>query len=701
MPPKGPPFASVTGVLDALRLLLGHRGEAPDYDVVVRARLTGLVFATTGDFWKADGPAVLRLLKRSLHRLSIGEAALNLEIRGLGEMKARCHADLAQPLIDYFRPHHRRRTLVLILSAIGKTQPPKRERFYVSTAAAAQFITTGALDWATFQAAYLRGGRTFDIDIGRNYGLSMLFEIILTVDPTLLNDWIAVRPNDLSLAIIARVAFRKLTFAANTMLASALLGSSNRTLQCLAAAAIVMPAFEQGSNRTVRQCWQLLVNGGIDPGDAIWMTGARLKEAIHARYRAESHIQQQTDRLCFLHRKPDAAMGGIWNAAAEARSCEQQIEDTSRSLAALLQTIETTLTELAECWPEAGLSDIQMGFLENIFVSTPEFRLRLAEKLSHIGDRRTLLEANIRQLETYLGLIKADSAFDEYFLPDTKTAHRIILWAARSAILLYENARRGIGWETSILVMHLTRAAAELLDEPFAAARRPTRWQSATARTACAVSFAMTVVEQMPPGRRTEVQTLSELALDHAYRILTSQAGYASLPIDQMVRDAVYQLGLYASFKNLRVKWIETGILPPFARALAIWTSPDEVRARRGLASQLFRDVAQLPLGWRQLDQQLGRLFTLLDVALGSCHQAGARDLIARLIELWDETFEPWMEITGGRWRDAAPMIAAALEGPGPARDAFLADPTFAQTACRLIIGSAPVGETHATFSTI
>jgi hypothetical protein len=141
----------------------------------------------------------------------------------------------------------------------------------------------------------------------------------------------------------------------------------------------------------------------------------------------------------------------------------------------------------------------------------------------------------------------------------------------------------------------LTEAAEKLLDEPFVAARRSTQWQSAAARTACAASFAMTVVEQMPSERRNEVQKLSELALDHAYAVLARTADYPAVPLDQMARDAVHQLGLYEVFRDRRVKWIEANNLPPFARALAIWASPDDALGRQVLASQLFRDVARLP----------------------------------------------------------------------------------------------------------
>jgi hypothetical protein len=717
---KEPLFASITGVLAALRLLLDARDVVPDRDIVVRARFMGLVSAERGEFWKVDGTLALRLLRRSLHRLPTDNARLSLTIRGLGEMKARCDADLVQPLVDYFRPRYRRQLLLSILDDVGKTKPQRRsrfeahdrrrplmstrdsrsktrpqerDRFWMNAVAAAQLVTTGSLDWKTFQAAYLRGGRASDIGIGRNYGLSMIFQVVLAVDPTILNDWIAARPNDLSLAAIARVAIERLTFTDRTAFASSLLRSRNRALQCLAAAAIVFPVFQQGPDRTVRQCWQLLVDGGIDSGDAIWVAGARLKHAIHARYWAEDQKEQQAARLHLLRRKPDMALGGSHNAPAEIRSCEMQLQNTSQTLAVLLPDIEIMLSEMAECWPTVGLSNAQMDQLENIFVSKTEFRHRLAAKLTHAGNRERLLKDNIDQLRDFIGLTEPKTAFERYFLPDAKTFRHIATWSAKSLVLHFERDNVGAGRRTSRMVHDLTAAAEDLLDEPFAAARHVGRWQSAIDRLACAISFAMSVVDETPVERRGDVQILTEHALSHARRVLAAGRDYSSVPLKQLALNAARQLGYFPSFEASRTAWVDDDALPSHARALALWTAPDQVRQRGDLACRLFRDVARLPPYHSQEPSQLGQLLTLLDTALASCRVHAATDLMPVVVRLWTEESGQWVDAADGRWVDAAQMIVGALEGPGPARDAFLADPTFAHTACVAIINAAASAE--------
>ena len=57
----------------------------------------------------------------------------------------------------------------------------------------------------------------------------------------------------------------------------------------------------------------------------------------------------------------------------------------------------------------------------------------------------------------------------------------------------------------------------------------------------------------------------------------------------------------------------------------------------------------------------------------------------ARLSRFWAEVYRDWLPITD-RWANAAEMIAAAIEGEGRERGALLAEPSFANTHCRLLI---------------
>jgi hypothetical protein len=549
----------------------------------------------------------------------------------------------------------------------------------------AQWVSGAPLAWHTFDRAVHRIGHPdFSIGAGR-YGLRFAAQIIAVIDPRAIDAWIARHPNRLRVAIIGSAVLPTMFDSDMLARAALLLKSRIPAIKCLAAALHVCPIFPVPSLAGFRDCRRALVENGIDPGDAAWMMAYRIKKGVHARYWARHQLEGNQARVRSLEANPDTAMGGRHNFDAEMRSLREQIERSTQRLSELAPELEGMLSDLAADWPPDGLSDSQMESLDHSFVNinTPETRHRLAEKLPHRGNRDWLLKRNIEQLCVHIGLSREPAAIlDAHFNADNPQLEIVIPWAAQSLILLHADDRRGVGKRTSDLVAGMSVAFESLAAEPFAAARAPMRWQSALARAACAYLFALMVVACTPDFRRSEVEVLNRMAIEHVLILLCarSQDAGSSQLLFKLTTRTVLQMSYCTDGDKLRRRWADAEELPAFARALALWSSPVLIEENEALAATLFRRTAELPLSRGVRGVQVSRMLTLLDLAVSTCAEAGRSDLIRDLIGLWTEVYKNWQPFFP-QWANAAETIAAAVEREGPERRIFLAEPSFAQSS--------------------
>lgn len=686
-----PTLQELPSARTALRWLLDSPAKATDRDVLVCARQRGLIALGVRGYWEADGAKMTRLLKAALRRLPRDPTNLGTLLHGLGEIDAHSHARFMEVLIDYLQHRRPRRPLIKVLNAAARCDSKTSQPVRFETLAFAQWISRAPFGWTTFKNAVHHLEHPYERFASRRFGLGFAARIILAVDPRSVAIWIATHPHHVALAAIGSAAISLAFPGGNPARILPLLNSPIAAIKCLAAASLIWPQDWQPSSLGYRECLHALVEGGIAPGDATWMTGFRLKQAIHQRYSLEHQRDQCDARLQYLERNLDAAIGGRHNAEVELRALRAQRNDASERYSKLLPDLETMLTDIAAAWPRDGLTDDQMVALENVFVDTPEFRYRLTERLPHSANRDWLLKRNIDQLRDFIGLKNPVEAFKDDFHLDEKRFAIIAPWIAQSLVLLYSGDKRGIGKRTSDLVSELAKASNGLLVQPFIAARRPEAWQSMVTRAACADLFVLIVVENVPQALRVEVAQLNEFAIERALTILCrllpkqSQLGI----FDQLTSGAVCQMALCQTPDDLRRLWGLTQDLPDFARALALWSSPALVERHKELASALFRRVGQLPLSNNERNQQFSRMLSLLDCAIAFCASGGRRDLISWTRWLWDEVYQDWRTITDRRWEHAATMLAAAVERDGEERVAVLADTTFARSYCRQLIGTA------------
>jgi hypothetical protein len=483
--------------------------------------------------------------------------------------------------------------------------------------------------------------------LGR-FGLSFVIRVVSRVNPAVIDDWISSHPDHPAISVIGSAALKMVFPFDERAAVSSLLGSRTPAIKCLGAAALVRPIGLE-SNLSFRDCLEALVAAGFAPTDAIWMTGLRIKNAIHARYRLE-HMREQTNaRLQYVEQNPDKATGGFRNAEAEINMLRAQLNHAEESYSSLLPELESMLCDIAVNWPTTGLSDDQMLSLENIFVDTAEIRYRLATKLSQQANRYWLLQRNISRLQEFIGLKRnPDDIPTDYFLPSEEHFSAIANWAAQSLILRYETDSRGIGKRTSDLVSGVAQAAAKLWTQPFISARQPEIWQSVVTRAACAGRFAFAVVAGMPEQQRDKVRQLNELAIDHAFNILSARALpiRSTSPFHQLSTQAVHHMAFTSNPDEMREKWALAENLPDFVRALSLWASPALVAKHRELASNLFLKVCDLPLSRASYDLQMSRMLTLLDSAMASAFRLGKTDEIPQIKNLWTSGYSHWRTVT-------------------------------------------------------
>src|ERR1017187_5653761 len=104
------------------------------------------------------------------------------------------------------------------------------------------------------------------------------------------------------------------------------------------------PVDAQKARSSLRDCHKALVAGGFEAADATWMTGMRIKLAIHERYRLEHRREQEAARLRYLEKNPDGAMGSRRNADAEVQMLRARRDQDNERYSKLVSELEEMLS---------------------------------------------------------------------------------------------------------------------------------------------------------------------------------------------------------------------------------------------------------------------------------------------------------------------------------------------------------------------
>jgi hypothetical protein len=700
MPLSWPTLKELPSVQAALAWLLAAP-ESTNGDIIAAARLKGLVLSGDEEpHWKVDGALVTGLAGDALDRLPDDADRFGEILHGIGEIAARSHAPtLPALLLTHLKMRQEKVPLQRVLDAAINCDTAIPHQVGAAELALAQWLSRATLEWNTFNAAVSRIGHP-DRIFGR-FGLGFTARLILSTNSNAIDHWIETHPDHPAIAVIGSAALT-MVFPFDTQADVApLLQSKNIAIKCLGAASIVCPV-GLGPPQSFRDCHKALIAAGFRAADATWMTGIRIKNAIHQRYWLEYQREQNSTRLRYVEQNPDKAMGGIRNAEAETRMLRDRLQREEDAYSNLLPELEAMLSDMATDWPVEGLTDEQMAALEHIFVDTPEIRYRLATKLVHQANRGWLLKRNIRRLEEFIGLQKIPADVPKkYPAPNEERFAVIVNWTAASLVLLYDNDQRGIGRRTSDLVFGIAEVTKTLAEQPFISGRDPETWQSVISRSAYAGRFAFTVVKSTPAERRDTVARLNELTLIHAFMLLSASNPPANgiKTFHELTAQAVEHMAFCPDPEKCREDWASAENLPDFARALALWASPALVEKHKQLASDLFRRVCALPLSRSSYSVQLSRMLTLLDMAVASSAGAERLDLLSWISELWRLAYRDWLEICNP-YEGTAETLISAVQTDGQERAQIVADKAFAASYCRRLIDAGqrrPATESTAT----
>ena len=688
MPLSFPPLQELSSVHAALAWLLAEK-PTENGAILADARAKGLIISDEGPHWKADGGIMTSLTESALPRLPSDAGRLGEIMHGIGEISARCHAQTLPTLfVNYLKSRQADMRLSEVFGAAVRCDSRIPRQINVGNVAFGQWLARSTLSWSTFDQAVVRIGHPDDVFGG--FGLKFVARVIFCIAPHVIDAWITDHPDHPAVSIIGSAALTMVFPFDHESAIAPLLESATPAIKCLGAAAVVCPVAMQ-SGLSFRDCHKALVDAGFAPADATWMSGMRIKNAIHARYRIEHAREENTARLRYIEKNPDKAIGGIRNAEFEMNHSRAQLTRADEAYATLLPELEGMLSAMAADWPGSGLSEEQMQSLEFIFVDTAEIRHRLATKLSHTANRDWLLKRNIDRLVDFVGLRKNPGDISkQYFLPDERQYNALAHWAAQSLVLLYDPDNRGVGRRTSDLVLGVATAAERLMAQPFISGRQPDAWHSIMTRAACADRFAFMVIASTPEARQETVMRLNDLALDFAFKLLSARnlPERSGTAFHQLTAQAAQHIELLANADESRETWALADALPDFARALALWASPSLVEKHKELALHLFRRICVPPLSRSNYNLQMSRMLTLLDTAIASATEAQKGDLVSDLKRLWIAGYRDWIAIVP-QYESIAEKLALAVEKDGPERAEIIGDAIFTHSRCRQLIDAA------------
>lgn len=675
--PKG-----ILGVIEAVAWLLRITKQRWPAQALVRARLSGLIFHHQSG-WHVNREIVIRALERRHKRPDQPSA---LVLYGLGELLARSSRGKA-PYISCISNISRRKARQLLNAAkdLAALQIPISPVFEISSR---DILREQHLTYEVFRhaEAYLRYP---PLPRPRLFGLHVILETFLIAHPRELGQWLAKgHSSAINQTALAYFAERLIYSDDVTSLHRHMLHTQRPILQAMVAVALA-------SNRlhdkllSFDSLVTLAREAGLDASNAFILGMASAQEACLRRQRARHRLFGIESRLSLLTKSPENAIGGSHNAADE-------IDRLSAELLTLRETIDQTnlavdqlIVEIAQAWPSDGLSKSQLTALTQAFgTDAAEMKTRLAQELGGVPRAADLLDDVIEDMSKQLGLAAGVNVFTEYFRPDQEF-FMTRKWVSRALSLRYTIDPKGVGYRTSLLLEPLSKAAAQLLDAPYATVRWHQPCESALTRLVCSILLAIDVACGENEHARQERSRLMKLAFDQAISALCRDRPDIDTHgwMDQLASTCVEYMHIgYAP--DQRKAWATNPRLPAFARALAAWSDANFIRADPARAETLFLQCASFTSS-RNMNRAFSQAVTLLDLAIATGIRDNADHITRQALSIWPSVFCTWPELVGEIWRDLHLMLHDALVTNGQARQKLLNDPQWANSRCANVLRSA------------
>ena len=438
-------FARTPGVRETL-IWLVTRGRNDQPALVMRpVRLSGLLRTGEGR-WQVDDAAFERALSQAIQRLPREPNVLAALLCGIGEMAARSHYD-PLPVVITKLNHMRltdRHLIDVLEGAVAKAwlpvRPPSGRQISL-----AQTFAKKELNWELLKIARSWVNHEPEMSTAGHYGLVFALCVVLRLRPSVVRRWHKRHAGKPVTSLLMPMIGSELWHDRHA-LPERLLHSRVPFAEAVAIAIWMSRVDGNDQPLNYRNVVACLIKHGVTVGDAICLSAHMLKDAVHRHHFLGSQgkgLVLETRRHQRARNLNDGFRDSIWFAARHADHAKRAAEHAHR--------LDGLLDDMARTWPENGLTDQQMGIFDAAFVDTPDMRLRLAEKLSHAGNRQALLKCNIDQFKAEVGLTDTPTtAFDTYHAPEAEVFYELALATARSFAALHRgreanraNARQG------------------------------------------------------------------------------------------------------------------------------------------------------------------------------------------------------------------------------------------------------------------
>ena len=650
----------------------------------------GLIRISHSTDVKVDSRSLPKLLKKEIHKVPRDPESLSYFLHGLGEMSARSHAQTSDFLIEKLSKDFKIRWEKVVSVAFSREEPLDNLS-RLDVLGFSQWISSSKLEWNTLAAAKSHIGCGREPILCGHYGITFLSRIALTINARAADTLLKQHPNDTRTAAIGRAALQITTPLEGTPQPEALLRSHRAAVRCLGAAALLTPPDWDSKHQSLEECHNIFLMAGLTASDCIWMMALRLKESIHRHYQLRSVKEDQTVRLNEIKRHPDRAIGGPQNAAQEMTLIKERLDTAVQKQSELKVNIENTIKDISSLWPENGLSEKQIEWLEPCFVDTDEFRYRLAERLPLGNNRDSLLKTNIDTLRTTFGFIPKNNKPSLTSPPilDDKKFVETAPWAVESIILLHQKDPTKIGRVTGQLLNPIHKIITEKLQHPFIRYRQPSLWENMLSSIIYAYRFAFVVVGVSREKYDIELSSLNEHAIKNTYSLLsTIEAKYQKQwLLNRLILDCLHSTYSLSNTEEVLQTWALSDNLHYFARALALWSSPQLIDQHYELSVWLFEITSEPPMSRESCNESFNTILNLIDTAFASAAASNRPDIIDDLVSRWKHAYQNW-PFTFTEGDQIILKLANAVKTNGEDRKWLLAEPEFQYSACRRFLSN-------------
>lgn len=656
--------------------------------VVNRAVAHKLISIETGNHWKANKSTIIRLMRNpKVVYPPLGDLdAWCSIILGIGEMSARSHGNFKAEIVRKFNNIFYKRALIKILSVAVKRLSD--EEFSVERIAHSQFVSRVKFNSQFYQDVCR------EIDYGSrlhnaNYGLSFLVSLCFRLQPVELSAFIERNKrkayvSDLCVPMMEAFMFRDVGRFEN------LLKGKSTYLKLQACASIVQQE-TFNSDPSIKNNIQLLSDNGIAIEDTIWLVSLTLRNRYTSEKNTRNRLEELNKEIYLLEKYPERCPRGakpeswIESKKRQKDECENQLPEAEINL-------KNAFQEIANAWPEEGISHEQVKYLIHLSLDV-ELCRKLVDLIPSSANKQQILEHILSDFGRWVGFARKEylELCEDTFSYSSERELDAVINAARSLIMLsHEKGGANIGKTLGNRVSKFDNEIASFISRPFMNVRKVSIWHSACSRLGVVHLLAMCVFDETPEEYESEISPIVGSVVDKVHLLFKIFSFPSHLGADELFSDLSKVTSRVISKKNYLSKSAlsvaDDDDLPPDYRIRVIATNPELIHSHKDIVAQLFEEFGKSPLYTQSITRRFTEWINLLDLCLGYCWKYRNVELAGRIVEIWEKSFSDYIEETPTEYLGYANKINLALASDGEERDWLIQEEGFKNSHSMLFL---------------